>query len=325
MRKIFLFAAWLMAACLLAGCAARPPGEEGFAYPLDRDALSQVLAGYDWDWHIAEEQPRRDGQRQPPPDYDAPVLTGIWLIADHSGNQGFINMHAYKDETLPGGGYARHLSFHFGPASAVGGNDDEPQFWLLAGRLMEDAQTIAQLSQEIKQTIAGADLTGVEKFICYGRAQDIYCQSVYAWDEGAQLHLLYSVDFWRTDDYPDRRMHDFASMFGFYDWPKAVSGVREAAAAGAEQERFLCVGRLGEITRGGQGVFYSEALQCHIVGQSWQAVLRDGSGEIDVLVLPALFDQQQLEEELLHMVRYQAADGQYLVEMSATPAARYLL
>lgn len=116
-------------------------------------------------------------------------------------------------------------------------------------------------------------------------------------------------------------------MFPTYGWTKTVADIQEIAASGEGQDRFLLIGRLSDIEAGEQSVFYSEALQCYIAGQSWQAVLSNASGEVEVLVLPTLLNNEELAEELLHMVSYREQDGvgQYLVEMSTMPAARYLL
>ncbi len=326
-RRFFLLLLLLVA--LLAACG--PSAGGGLSFPPEREALDRALTELGGGWQTAE-GPEIPSGREAPPGYESPVQTGVFPIVNDDGRQGFVNATAYGDDPLPDGSPAKALNLSFTPAALLTPDpeqaarvqtEDEPRFWRLAGRLLDEGEAVDRLAEEIGGALAAADLSAVESLVCYGRREDLLCRSAYGREPDSGLLLLERLDLWQAAAPLTYWQGDFAALFPSYGWPKDLTDP-EALAAGSPQEKCLCLGRLTALAPGETGLFYSEALGCHLLGRAWEGTLTDDSGaELAVTVLPTPRSSDELMEDLLHLVRFM--DGRYVVELSAPADLRFRL
>lgn len=333
----------LLAACLFCACSA-PRTAEPFDYPLGREQLEAVLAEYDWDWQLVPEaqQPAAmsQGQGEPPEGWESPRQASIFMMENSKLQQGFVNMHSYRDDPLPDGQPARYLNINISPLPASSRPrlaariqaKEQPRMWLLAGRLLEREEEVAQIAQEVEALAARERqnqpaLAGLESFTCYYRQGELACRSVYTSATGSERPLLGDLSLWLGGDLLTDQTRDLSALFPAYGWPRTVSSLQEMTAEPADGDKFLYIGSISQISSGETGLYQSLVNNGFALGQGWQGEFSEGQLSIGVLVLPTLLSEKELGQELLHLVSYWEQDGAgyFAVERSALPEARYRL
>lgn len=309
--------------------------ETEYGYPPTSGEMEKILPEYPWDWDVSEDTSHAYSSRQNPdlpPGSDKFQITEIVPIADGDGGSGMVNMHGWPNRALPDGTMERDVNLSLWVRQDEEKlrrfcENDVPTAFAAAGDLIGDPQYAADLAEKAGKMLAGLEYDGIQTALLRDRKGHTCGLCEYAWSETAKEYVFTSVTILKSEDLLALRTEDFAGDFKYRSWPEETVTVEEMASAGADEEKFLTVGRLEGILPAGEGLYYSAFTDSLLGGTAYEATLCDGAGEVKVRVLPTALNEEELGRELLHVVSRSEENGEpvYTVESSVLNSARYKL